>query len=77
MEGRVTMDRQQWVKYVNSHINPSSDLPRLDEERLQRWERLRLLMPPNGDYRYTDLERTLALLMLERTLILWPSVGSM
>ena len=70
------MDREQWVQYVNSHIDRTSDLPRLDEERLRRWERLRLLMPPNGDYRHTDLERTLALLMLERALAVWPQVGS-
>ena len=70
------MDRQHWVKYVNRHISATSDLPRLDEEKLERWERLRLLAPPNSDYRHTDLERTLALLMLERVLTTRVTVGS-
>ena len=47
---------------------PDSDLPRLDAEKLERWGRLRLLVPPGGGYELTDLERTLALLMLERAL---------
>lgn len=70
------MDTEQWVKYVNQHIGPTSDLPRLDREKLERWERLRLLMPPDGEYRPIDLERTLALLMLERALGAEPEVGS-
>ena len=60
------MDRQQWVRYVNRHITLNSDLPRLTEEELERWERLGLLVPPDKQYHHTDLERTLALLMLER-----------
>jgi len=62
------MDREQWVEYVNRHIGPRSDLPRLNREKLKRGERLRLLIPPDGEYRLVDLERTLALLMLERAL---------
>lgn len=60
------MDKLAWVKYVNSHIDPISNLPRLDMEKLERWQRLGLLATPNGEYCPTDLERTLALLMLER-----------
>ena len=70
------MDRQYWVKYVNRHIGPTSDLPRLDEEKLERWERLRLLIPVDGEYHPIDLERTLALLMLERALGAELEVGS-
>ena len=62
------MDREQWVDYVNRHIDPDSDLPRISVEDLERWERLKLLVPPSGGYRRIDLERTLALLMLERAL---------
>lgn len=62
------MNRQEWVLYVNRHINPESDLPRLDQEKLEKWQRLRLLIPINGEYHPGDLERTLALLMLERAL---------
>jgi len=39
------VNRQQWVKYVNRHIPPESDLPRLTEEELERWKRLGLLVP--------------------------------
>ncbi len=60
------MDKLQWVKYVNAHIGPASNLPRLDEEKLERWQRLGLLVPLDGEYCATDIERTLALLMLER-----------
>ena len=63
------MDKLAWVKYVNSHIDPASNLPRLDEEKLERWERLGLLVPLDGEYCPTDLERTLALLMLERAVV--------
>ncbi len=63
------MDRSAWVKYVNAHIGPASNLPRLDEEKLERWERLGLLVPLDGEYCPTDLERTLALLMLERAVV--------
>jgi hypothetical protein len=64
----LPMDRQYRLEYVNRHVDPTSDLRHLDEEKLERWERLRLLVPPNGQYRRTDLERTLALLILERAL---------
>ena len=63
------MDKLAWVKYVNSHIDPASNLPRLDEEKLERWERLGLLVPADREYCLTDLERTLALLMLERAVV--------
>lgn len=62
------MNDKEWVAYVNQHINPESDLPRLKVEALERWSRLRLLVPASGQYRPTDLERTLALLMLERAI---------
>lgn len=70
------MDREHWVNYVNQHINPTSDLPRLDEEKLERWERLRLLAPPSGRYRRIDLERTLALLMFERAMAIGLKAGT-
>ena len=70
------MDREQWVKYFNRHIGPASDLPRLDRDKLERWERLRLLMPSEGEYHRIDLERTLTLLMLERALGAELEVGS-
>ena len=63
------MDKLTWVKYVNAHIDATSNLPRLDEERLERWERLGLLVPLNAEYCLTDLEITLALLMLERAVV--------
>jgi len=63
------VNRQQWVKYVNRHIPLGSDLPRLTEEELKRWERLGLLVPRGEAYHHVDLERTLALLMLERALL--------
>jgi len=63
------MDKSAWVTYVNGHIGPTSNLPRLDEEKLERWERLGLLVPLDGVYCSTDLERTLALLMLERAVV--------
>jgi len=63
------MDRSVWVKYVNAHIVPASNLPRLDEEKLERWRRLGLLVPLYGEYCPPDLERTLALLILERAVV--------
>lgn len=63
------MDKSAWVTYVNAHIGPASNLPWLDEEKLERWERLDLLAPLGGVYCSTDLERTLALLMLERAVV--------
>ena len=57
------MDKSAWVTYVNAHIDPTSNLPRLDEEKLG------LLIPLDGVYCSTDLERTLALLMLERAVV--------
>lgn len=63
------MDKLAWVKYVNAHIGPTSNLPHLDEEKLERWERLGLLVPLDGEYYLTDLERSLALLMLERAVV--------
>ena len=65
----VQVNRQQWVGYVNRHIPLDGDLPRLTEEELARWERLGLLVPRHEEYHYTNLERTLALLMLERALV--------
>lgn len=53
------MDNEQWINYVNQHINPDSDLPCLDVEKLERWGRLQLLVPPGGGYELTNLERTL------------------
>lgn len=70
------MDKSAWVKYVNAHIGPTSNLPRLDEEKLERWERLGLLIPLDGVYCSTDLERTLALLMLERAVVTKLKAGS-
>lgn len=63
-----TTNSEEWVTYVNRHINPGSDLPRLKVEALERWSRLRLLVPASGQYRPIDLERTLALLILERAI---------
>jgi len=62
------MNAKKWVAYANRHMNPDSDLPRLDLEILERWSRLRLLVPTAGEYRPIDLEKTLALLMLERAI---------
>lgn len=59
------------MKYVNAHIGPASNLPRLDEEKLERWRRLGLLVPLDGEYCPPDLERTLDLLMLERAVVAW------
>lgn len=70
------MDKHTWLSYVNRHINPDSDLPCLDLEKLDRWERLRLLVPSSAGYRATDLERTLALLMLERAITAGLEAGS-
>lgn len=61
------MNSKQWIRHVNAHIDPASDLPCLDEERLGRWARLGLLVPIDGEYHETDLERTMALLMFERS----------
>lgn len=69
------MDKSAWVKYVNAHIGPASKLPRIDEEKLERWERLGLLVPQDGEYRPTHIERTLALLMLERAVCRAKSKG--
>lgn len=63
------MNAKQWIRHVNAHIDPTSDLPRLDEERLDRWARLGLLVPMDGEYHETDLERTIALLMFERSVV--------
>jgi len=67
------VNEEQWIKYVNKHIDPGSDLKRLAAEDLERWARLRLIVPSEGEYHRTDLERTLSLLMLERALVakLW------
>lgn len=70
------MDREQWVRYFNRHIGPARDLPRLDRDKLERWERVRALMPSEGEYHRIDLDRTLALLMLERALGVELEVGS-
>ena len=70
------MDRQTWVEYVNSHIDTTSNLPRLDEDKLERWERLGLLVAVKGGYRHTDLEKKLALLMLERAVVTKLKAGS-
>ena len=70
------MDKPAWVKYVNVHIGPTSNLPCLDEEKLERWERLGLLVALDGVYCSTDLERTLALLMLERAVVTKLKAGS-
>lgn len=67
--GAFRVNRQQWVKYVNRHIPPESDLPHLTEEELERWKRLGLLVPAEKQYHHPDLERTLALLMLERAVV--------
>jgi hypothetical protein len=67
------MNDKEWVAYVNQHMNPDSDLPRLKLESLERWSRLGLLVPTTGEYRPTDLERTLALLMLERVINRMPN----
>lgn len=61
------MDKKAWVNYMNLHIDRSSGLPILTVESLERWERLELLAPEGGNYSRTDMERTLALLMLERS----------
>jgi hypothetical protein len=63
------MNKKPWAKCVNRHISPDSGLPRLTEEELARWERLGLLVPLERQYRYTDLELTLGLLMLQRVVI--------
>ena len=63
------MNSKQWIRHINAHINPTSDLPRLDEERLERWARLGLLVPMDGEYLKTDLERTMGLLMFERSVL--------
>ncbi|MBA7572136.1 hypothetical protein ES708_13912 [subsurface metagenome] len=70
------MDKLAWVKYVNAHISPASNLPRLDEEKLERWQRLGLLIPFDMEYQHIDLERTLALLMLERATTIELKAGS-
>lgn len=62
------MDKKAWIGYVNRHIDRSSGLPVLAVESLERWERLELLVPEDGNYSRTDIERTLALLMLERSI---------
>jgi len=58
------VNAKQWIRHVNAHIDT---LPRLDEERLRRWARFNLLVPTDGKYYETDMERTIALLMLERS----------
>lgn len=63
------MNKKSWAKYVNRHILPDSGLSCLSEDELERWQRLGLLVPPDGEYSRTDLERTLALLMLERAVV--------
>ena len=70
------MDKSAWVTYVNLHIGPTSNLPRLDEEKLERWERLGLLAPLDREYCSTDVEKTLALLMLERAVVTKLKAGS-
>lgn len=70
------MEKLSWVKYVNAHISPASNLPRLDEEKLERWQRLGLLIPLDMEYQHIDLERTLALLMLERATTIELKAGS-
>jgi hypothetical protein len=75
-KGFFQVDRQQWVRYINRHIPLNRDLPCLTEEELERWGRLCLLVPPDKQYHHTDLERTLALLMLERAVIAKVKAGS-
>lgn len=70
------MNKEAWARYINRHIPPGSDLPRLSEEELERWQRLDLLVPPDGEYCRTDLEKTLALLMLERAVVTELKAGS-
>lgn len=70
------MNAKQWIRHINAHIDPASDLPRLDEERLERYARLGLLVPMDGEYHKTDLPRTLGLLMLERTVLIEKGGGA-
>ena len=70
------MNTRQWIRHVNAHIDPTSDLPRLDEERLKRWTRLGLLVPMDGEYHETDLERTITLLMYERSVTMRARAGA-
>lgn len=63
------MNSATWIQHINAHIDPASNLPHLDEEKLERWCRLGLLVPLDQEYYLTDLERTLALLMLERAMV--------
>ena len=63
------MNECEYIDFVNRHLNPGSDLPQLDLQRLLRWARLGLLVPENGEYEDTDLPRTIALLVLERSLV--------
>lgn len=57
------MDEIIFAWYVNSHIAEDSDLPRVTLQRLRRWARLDLLLPP---YSPQNLEQALKLLLLER-----------
>ena len=70
------MNKKKWVSYVNHHIDVSSGLPALTAEKLDRWERLGLLVPDDSGYSRTDLERTLALLMYEKSLLARTSTSS-
>lgn len=70
------MNKKEWVSYVNRHIDLSSGLPTLTVERLDRWEKLGLLVPDDSGYSRTDLERTLALLMYEKSLLARASTSS-
>jgi hypothetical protein len=63
------LNRQQWVRYVNSHISENSDLPHLTKYRLEKWERYGLLESINGEYLEQNMERTLSLLRLEQQII--------
>jgi hypothetical protein len=62
----VEVNEQEYIEYVNRHVSPASGLPQLDLRRLERWLRLGLLVPVDGQYEETDLPRTIALLVYER-----------
>ncbi len=60
------MTEQEWVRYVNRHLNPTHDLPRLTILRLRKWARYGLLLPTIQGYSEQDMERTMSLLRLEQ-----------
>ena len=60
------MDEIAFLTYANGHIAGGSDLPRVTPEKLGRWARLGLLIPP---YSPQHLEQVLKLLLLERAVV--------